>query len=124
MDVLGYDDVAHQGKSVAVAYLAENLDEDISGSNRTKQGQTSITGERNEMQMAASVVTKEFVAHKRNEKSKPRPFKTERVGHPKKLNQSHGDEVLEWYHPAVLSRQEKSSRKGWPPASACRRQEK
>src|SRR5579864_2520814 len=25
---------------------------------------------------------------------------------------------MEWYHPTVLSRQEKSSRKGWPPAGA------
>jgi hypothetical protein len=49
----------------------------------------------------------EFVAHKRNEKSKPRPFKTERVGHPEKRNQSLGDDVLEWYHPSACCRQEK-----------------
>jgi hypothetical protein len=107
MDVLRHDDIAHQGKSVAVAYLAENLDEDISGANRAQQGQASITGERNEMQMAVPVVVNEFVAYKRSEKSKPRPFKTERVGHPEKLNQSLGDDVLEWYHPSACRRQEK-----------------
>ena len=27
-------------------------------------------------------------------------------------------DVMEWYHPTMLSRQEKSSRRGWPPAIA------
>jgi len=59
------------------------------------------------MQMAASVVANEFVGHGTKLKSKPRPFKTERVGHPKKLNQSLGVDVLEWYHPIVSVRQQK-----------------
>ncbi len=84
--MLGHDDVAHQGKAVAVPHLTENLDEDIFGVNRAQQGQASIAGEGNEVQMAASVVANEFVSHGRKEKSKPRPFKTERVGHPEKLN--------------------------------------
>jgi hypothetical protein len=35
------------------------------------------------MQMAASVVANEFAGHGRQEKSKPRPSKPERVGHPR-----------------------------------------
>jgi hypothetical protein len=42
------------------------------------------------------------------EKSKPRPFKPEWVGHPEKLNQSHSVDVLEWCHPNVISRQEEN----------------
>ncbi len=49
------------------------------------------------MQMAASVVANELVGHGRKEKPKPRPFKPERVGHPERLNQSLGVDVLEWY---------------------------
>src|SRR6266581_3189925 len=68
------------------------------------------------MQMAASVVANGFVGHRRKEKSKPRPFKTERVGHPERLNQSLGDDVLEWYHPIVNARQQKKcERVGHPP---------
>src|SRR5579863_5132102 len=46
------------------------------------------------------------------QKSKPRPFKPERVGHPEKQNRSPGVDVLEWYHPAVRVRQEENA-KGW-----------
>jgi hypothetical protein len=59
------------------------------------------------MQMAASVVANESVGHGRKQKAKPRPFKTERVGHPEKLNQFLGDELLEWYHTSACRRQEK-----------------
>jgi hypothetical protein len=55
-------------------------------------------------------------AHGTQEKSKPRPFKNERVGHPEKLNQFLGVDVLEWYHPYVGCRQEEKMRKGGPPA--------
>jgi hypothetical protein len=40
----------------------------------------------------------------------------ERVGHPEKLNQSPGVDVLEWYHPTVSVRQQKKrERVGHPP---------
>ena len=64
------------------------------------------------MQMATSVAANELVGHEMKVKSKPRPFKTERVGHPEKLNQSLGVDVLEWYHPAVCVRQQKRTWKG------------
>ncbi len=80
MDVLWHGDVTHQGESVAVAQLAKNLDENISGANGAQKRQAPIAGERNEMQMAASIVANEFVKHGAQEKSKPRPFKPERVG--------------------------------------------
>ena len=74
MDVLRHDDVAHQGEAVAIAHLAKNINKNISGTNGAQKGQASIASERNEMQMAASVVANEFVGHGREEKSKPRPF--------------------------------------------------
>jgi hypothetical protein len=68
------------------------------------------------MQMAASVVTNEFVGHGTKESSKPRPFRTERVGHPEKLNQFPGVDVLEWYHSTLRVRQQKKrERVGHPP---------
>jgi hypothetical protein len=68
------------------------------------------------MQMAASVVANEFVGHGTKQKSKPRPFKTERAGHPEKRNQSLGVDVLEWYYPIVRVRQQnKHLRVGHPP---------
>jgi hypothetical protein len=52
---------------------------------------------------------------KRNQN--PRPFKVERVGHPKKLNQSISDDVLKWYHHNVICRQEENcARVGHPPS--------
>jgi len=116
MDVLRHDDITHQGEAVAVAHLAKNMDENISGANRTQKRQASIAGERNEMQMTVSIAPNEFVGHETEEKSKPRPFKTERVGHPEKQNQILGVDVLEWYHPIVRIRQQENTRKGVPPA--------
>jgi tetratricopeptide (TPR) repeat protein len=107
MDMFRHDDVAHQAEAVPVAHLAENLHENISGANGAQQGQASLASESNEMQMAAPIVADEFVGHGRKEKSNPRPFKSERVGHPEKQNQSHSDDVLEWYHPCAGCRQEK-----------------
>ena len=49
--------------------------------------------------------------------SKARPFKTERVGHPESQNQPLGVDVLEWYHPRFMLRQEEKSAKGLPPAA-------
>src|SRR5260221_6320661 len=95
------------------------MDENISGTNRAQQGQASIASERNEIQMAASIAANEFVSHGTKEKSKPRPFKTERVGHPERLNQSLGVDVLEWYHLNVIGRQEENcARVGHPPVNS------
>ena len=105
MNVLRHNHVAHQREAVVIARLAENLRENISGAHRAEQRQTSIASERDEMKMPASVVANEFVCHGRKEKSKPRPFKPERVGHPEKLNQSLRVDVPEWYYPLVRARQ-------------------
>jgi hypothetical protein len=68
--------------------------------------------------MAAPVVANEFVDHGSKEKSKPRPSKSVWVGHPEKRNQSLCVDVLEWYHPTVIRRQEeKLGRVGHPPTS-------
>ena len=111
-NVIGHNYIAHQREPVAVARLAENLDEGDSGANRAQKRQASIAGEGDEMQMAARVETNEFVSHGTKEKSKPRPFKLERVGHPETLiperqDQFLGVDVLEWYHPIVSVRQQK-----------------
>jgi hypothetical protein len=66
--------------------------------------------------MTASVAANEVVGHGRQEQSKPRPFKPERVGHPENLNQSLGVDILEWYYPTVCLRQQQNTRKGVPPA--------
>ena len=63
MDVLRHDDITRQGEAVAVAHLAKNMDESISGANRAQKRQASIAGERNEMQMALSVAANKFVGH-------------------------------------------------------------
>jgi hypothetical protein len=116
MDVLRHDHVAGQGKPIAVAHLAKNLNENISGANRAQQGQALITRERNEMQMPLTVVADEFVGHGEQGKSKPRPFKSQRVGHPERQKQFLGVDVLEWYHAIVRVRQQKKrQRLGHPP---------
>jgi hypothetical protein len=81
VNVLRHDDVAHQGEAVAVTHLAKNSDEHISGPNRAQKGQASIAGERNEVQMSSSIVANEFVGHRTQEKSKPRPLEP-RKGRP------------------------------------------
>jgi hypothetical protein len=54
----------------------------------------------------------------------PDPFETERVGHPKKPNQSLGVEVLRWYYPNRSTlQQRKRERVGHPPAVQGSRRE-
>jgi hypothetical protein len=60
-----------------------------------------------------SPVAKELIGHGTKVKSKPRPFKPERVGHPEKLNQSRSVNILRWYHPTASLRQQINA-KGWP----------
>ena len=70
---------------------------------------------------AAYEVPNGFVGHGRQEKSKPRPSKPERVGHPEKQNQFLSIDVLEWYHAVVRARQaEKRRRVGHPPIFPAR----
>jgi hypothetical protein len=115
MDMLRHDDVTDEGEAVTIADFAKHMDENIPCSNRTQKRPAPIASERNEMQMAAPVVANEFVSHG-EEKSKPRPFKPERVGHPERLNQFLRVDVLEWYHPTVGARQQKKNeRVGHPP---------
>jgi hypothetical protein len=118
MNVLGHD-VTHQGEAVTVAHFAKNMYKSISGANRAQKRQAPIAGEGNEMQMTASVAANEVVGHGRQEQSKPRPFKPERVGHPKKRTQLLGVDVLEWYYPTAYPRQQENTRKGVPPAETA-----
>jgi hypothetical protein len=58
------------------------------------------------MQMAVPVVANEFVGHGNQEESRPRPSKSERVGHPeeqspKKQSQYRRVDLLKWYAPTV-----------------------
>ncbi len=118
--MLRHDDVTHKREAVAVAYLAQHLHEDISGANRARQREAPIAGESNEMQMAASIVANEFVGHESSHKSKPRPSKNERVGHPEvltpeKQRQSLSENVQEWYYLTMRRcQQEKRERVGHP----------
>jgi hypothetical protein len=60
----------------------------------------------------------DFVGQETTKKSKPRPFKPERVGHPERLNQFLRDDVFEWYHPIVHVRGPKDA-KGWATRRQC-----
>jgi hypothetical protein len=62
------------------------------------------------MQMAASAATHEFVVHGTKKKSKPRPFRTKRVGHPKQLDQILSVYVLEWYHSTMYVSHRKNAK--------------
>jgi len=57
-----------------------------------------------------------FVGHGAREKSKPRPSKSKRVGHPERQNQSLRIDVLEWYYPTVMRLQKEDCGEGAPPA--------
>jgi hypothetical protein len=106
------------------AHIRKNPVKRISGAHRPEQRKASITGKRDEMKMAVPVVANDFVGRGEQEKSKPRPFKPERVGHPEQQNQSLGVDhpeqrnqslrvdVLKWYHPTVLAGNKKNT-KGW-----------
>jgi hypothetical protein len=81
-----------------------------------KKRQALIASECDEMQMAAPVMTNEFVGHGNSEKSKPRPSKSERVGHPErqspeKQNRFLSKDVQEWYHPTVRLCQQKKAKR-------------
>jgi hypothetical protein len=43
----------------------------------------------------------------RRKDENPDPFEPERVGHPKRLNQSLSVDLLEWYNPALPVRQKR-----------------
>ena len=100
------------GVNANQAHIRKNPDKRICGAHRPEQRKASITGKRDEMEMAVPVVANEFVGHGAQEKSKPRPFKPERVGHPEQRNQSLGVDVLKWYHPTVLA-VNKTNTNGW-----------
>jgi len=58
--------------------------------------------------MAVSVIADEFVSHGPKEKSKPRPFKSRRIGRPERQSrrkrandQCLADDVLKWYYSAL-----------------------
>ena len=94
------------------AHIRKNPVKRISGAHRPEQRKASITGKRDEMEMAVPLVANDFVGYGAQEKSKPRPFKPERVGHPEQRNQSLGVDVLKWYHLIALAGNKKNA-KGW-----------
>jgi hypothetical protein len=63
-------------KEALLPHFCKYLDDGIPGANSTEQGQSPLTGERNEMEMAASVLANEFVGHRVQEKANLRPFET------------------------------------------------
>src|SRR5208282_6595014 len=63
MDVLGHDYIAHQQKAVALAHLAERLDEQVPRSHSSKKGKAAITTERQEMEMSLSIVAFQLITH-------------------------------------------------------------
>jgi len=71
MDALRHDNVTYQGEPTTVPNLAENLNKNIPGANRAQQRQAPIAGERNEMQMAASIVANQFNGRAGEETPKP-----------------------------------------------------
>jgi hypothetical protein len=115
--MFGHDHVTYQRESVAVARLTENLNKGVSSANGAQKRQPPKASEGDEMQMAAPVVANEFVGHESSDKSKARPSKNERVGHPErqspeKQNQFLSKDVQEWYYSTVRPCQQKRA-KGW-----------
>ena len=68
------------------------------------------------MRIAAHGNMKGFMGHEKQGNSKPRPFKSEMVGHPQQPSQFLGVDVLEWYHPLVRVREEKKNERVARPA--------
>ena len=77
-----HDYKSHQQKSVAHAYLIEYSDENIARVTRPQKGPSPIATEGDEMQVTASVIPTQRVAHHRR---KPAPLNTTRVRHPTSL---------------------------------------
>ena len=72
VNVVGHDDVACEGKVVAVAHLAQNLDKQIFGVGRGKQWQPPVATASDEVQVAQSVTAMQSFRHsERNEKPRP-----------------------------------------------------
>ena len=84
VDVVGHDDVAHQCKAVAVAHFAQNLHKQILRARGGKQGQSSVTAARNEMEVAQSIPAPQSLGHEPSHQ-KPRPRRGE-DGAPKVQN--------------------------------------
>jgi len=66
-------------------------------------------------------VSNEFVSHETQEKSRPRPFQPERVGHPENLNQSFIVDILQWYCPIAFIRLSKMPERVCHPPVEARR---
>jgi hypothetical protein len=63
MDVFGHHHVAEELKLLRATNLIENLDEAITGPRRAEQRKPTIATERKEMEIAASVIAPERIAH-------------------------------------------------------------
>ena len=116
MNVLWHDNIAYERESVAVARFAQNLSKSISSANGAQKGQSSIARECNEMEMASSVMTNEFVSHEQEVKiltlrkaggSVTRKGK----GFGKYKSQYLVDDVSEWYYSTVTKCQMKKVEK-------------
>ena len=70
--MIGHDYVACEGETVAIARLAQNFDEQISGVHGGKQGQPPVATAGDEVQVARSVTTVQTFRHG-NWNEKPRP---------------------------------------------------
>jgi hypothetical protein len=81
MNVVGHDNVAHQGKPVAIAHFSQNLHKQIPRVRRGQQGQSPIATEGDEMEMALSIPAMESSRHGKSNQ-KPRPSKSEGRGTP------------------------------------------
>lgn len=77
MNVLRHHDISDKREPVAVPDFAENLNESVSGANRSQKRHTPVATERNEMKMAAPVNPNEFVGHGVQEHQNPDPSRIE-----------------------------------------------
>jgi hypothetical protein len=81
MNVVGHDDVAHQGKLVAIAHLSQNLRKQIPRVRRARQGQSPIATAGDEVKMALPTPAMKSFRHGESNQ-KPRPSKSEGRGTP------------------------------------------
>ena len=77
VNVIGHDDVTSQRETVAVAHLAQKLDEQIPSVRGGKQGQPSVATAGDEVQVAQSVAAVQSLRHGEGTKS---PALEERQG--------------------------------------------
>jgi hypothetical protein len=63
MHVLGHRHIANQSESILLANFAQRFHENVSSPHRSQQGKSTVTAERNEVQIPSAIVPFEVLRH-------------------------------------------------------------